>query len=714
LTLALGSVVPAVLAAGWVAAALPLLVLHVYRPVPATILGLGLAVVLGRPAVRAARAAAASFGDVPWWALIGVLVVVVAFGVLTYAHSAEDVLVRRDPGSYAMSATWLSTHGTIQMPLKADVFGAPNPHLVIASQGFYRDGSHIIPQFMSGVPVLLAVGGWLAGVSGILHGNAVISMFALLAFAGLATRLVGARWAPLAVVTLALLQPELDVARATYSEPAAQLILLGGLAIVVDSLVAGRLMPGRLMNGPPNGAFTDGAATPPALTPAHAARGLLVGGLVLGLVLVVRVDAVADLFALVPFLGWLAFHRVREWRSLGLGMLIGLAAGGFDCLVLTLPYAKHVGPDLAQVGGGFAVSVPMTVIGVKVARRIQRRRARSNKAWTPRWTPVFAVALVFLIGLFFAIRPHLMTVRADPKSGGANYVVQVQRFQHMVENPTRNYYENATIWLSWYLGWTALALALLGVGWLVFEQIAGRRRVWAPVFLVCFSTAVAVLFKPTITPDHPWADRRFVPAVLPGLVLFAIAGVVMLVGLPALLPARERARAWARSWRAAHVRPAQVVLGAAAVAALVVPAWMGSADVLYAKTEVGEPGLVRQVCAAFRPGDVVLAVGNRAKTEWPGTLRVMCGIDTAYLDGFDDRTEMIAINAQASANGGRLMLLAEGIADKEANRFDAVWPDQPTAVLATTEATHTLVRRPGAPAAFNSQMWVGQYQRGGA
>src|SRR5437868_6755702 len=116
LILALGSVLPAVLAAAWVLAALPLLVLHIYRPLPAVVLGLGLAAVFARPVVRVVRAAAARYGEVPWWVLVGVLVGVVVFGAVTFAHSAEDVLVRRDPGSYAMSASWLSTHGTIQMP----------------------------------------------------------------------------------------------------------------------------------------------------------------------------------------------------------------------------------------------------------------------------------------------------------------------------------------------------------------------------------------------------------------------------------------------------------------------------------------------------------------------------------------------------------------------------------------------------------------------
>jgi hypothetical protein len=721
-------VVPAILAAAWVASALLLLVLHVYRPIPATVLGLGLGLALARPAIRVTRSAAASFGDVPWWVLIGVLAIVAIFGALTFAHSAEDVLVRRDPGSYAMSASWLSGHGTIQMPIHAQLFGAPNQHLVLASQGFYRQGSHAIPQFMTGVPALLAVGGWIDGLAGVLHGNAVLSMLALLAFAGLALRLIGPRWTPLAVLVLALVQPELDVARAAYSEPAAQLLLLGGLAIVIDALIAGHLLPGRVPT----------AGTNPVAR-IVAERGLFVGGLVLGLVSVVRIDAVADLFPLVPLIGWLAYHRAHGWRRLASGMLLGLALGAFDCVVLTLPYAKHLGTDLKLVAFGFAVLVPATLAGLLVARWWDHRTARlaelpsiePDSVLEPakrssirrvctrldrfalrtvtfvrpsfiRWRAAGAAAGVLLIGIFFAIRPHLMTMRWNPNSGGANYVVQVQRFQGMAEDATRSYYENAAIWLSWYVGWATLALALLGACLLAFGQVAGRRRVWVPSFLVFFFTTALVLLKPSITSDHPWADRRFVPVALPGVVLFAVAATAMLVeGLR---------RSWPRtSWRAGGLAVARGALGAALVALIVVPTWFGSKDVLYSKTEVGEPALVRTVCAALRPGDVVLAVGNRAKAEWPGTLRVMCGVDAGYLDGADDAAGMAAVAAQATADGGRLMLLVESVSDKQAAQSEAAWPDQPTGFLRTAESAHTLVKRPGKPTPFDTTMWLGPY-----
>ncbi len=715
--LAVASVLPAVVAAAWVAGALALLWFHVYGPITGTVLALVITVVLARPVLRIALASADRLGDVPWWALIGVLAVVVLAGGLAFAHSAEDVLVRRDPGSYAMSATWLSTHGTILMPAHPQVFGPPNSDLVLASQGFYVQGSHIIPQFMTGAPVLLSIGGWLAGVSGVLHANAFLGAFALLAFAGLAARLVGARWAPLAVLALAFVQPELDVMRATYSEPAGQLILLGGLAIVVDAFIAGELMPGLWPRLQRTNGSEAAPADAPTLAPNRAANGLFVGGLVLGLVFTVRIDAVADLFPLVPFVGWLAFHRVLGWKRFAGGLLLGLAFGGFDCLFITYPYAKHVGSDLAKVGIGFVLVSVATGACIFIATMLRRGEAQQSGD-TPRGPgvggrlPLLAAAGVFVIGLFFFLRPHLMTMRADPTSGGANYVEQVQRFLHMAVDPTRSYYEQATRWLSWYVGWGTLALALIGACWLAYEQVAGHRRVWAPAFLVCFGSAVWVLFAPSITPDHPWADRRFVPVVLPGLVLFALIAIGPLLQYIA----GRSSRAWSAdsSARPVLLGALQGAVGALAVLIIVVPVWTGSRDVIYTKTEVGEPTLVHQVCSQLRPGDVVIAIGGRARTEWPGTLKVMCGVNVGYLDNDGDLTEMSQIYTKVHADGGRLMLLAESEGDKNAADFEAAWPDKPTGSLITSEATHTLVTRPGKPTKFLTEMWLGEYSLGGS
>ena len=49
----------------------------------------------------------------------------------------------------------------------------------------------------------------------------------------------------------------------------------------------------------------------------------------------------------------------------------------------------------------------------------------------------------------------------------------------------------------------------------------GQSPVWVLPLLVFAWTITEFLYRPAITPHQPWASRRIVPAVLPGLILFA-------------------------------------------------------------------------------------------------------------------------------------------------------------------------------------------------
>ena len=70
----------------------------------------------------------------------------------------------------------------------------------------------------------------------------VLGALAVLTFGGLAGRLAGPQWAPPAALILAVTLPEQYTSRSAFAEPLAQLLLLGGLCLVADSLT---IRPGR-------------------------------------------------------------------------------------------------------------------------------------------------------------------------------------------------------------------------------------------------------------------------------------------------------------------------------------------------------------------------------------------------------------------------------------------------------------------------------------
>jgi hypothetical protein len=105
------------------------------------------------------------------------------------------------------------------------------------------------------------------------------------------------RWAPLAALALALSLPEQFTSRFAYSEPLAQILFLGGLCLVIDSLAA------------------EG-------TTAQVLAAL--GGLALGLTLLVRIDGASDILPVIPYGGILLLsHRRRQAVALLGGLLAG-------------------------------------------------------------------------------------------------------------------------------------------------------------------------------------------------------------------------------------------------------------------------------------------------------------------------------------------------------------------------------------------------------
>jgi len=123
----------------------------------------------------------------------------------------------------------------------------------------------------------------------------VLGAAAVLTFGGLAARLAGPRWAPLAALVLALSLPEQYTSRSAFSEPLAQILFLGGLCLVIDSLSA------------------DGAA-------ARVMAGL--GGLALGLTILVRIDGISDILLVVPYGGLLVARRQPQGSRSSAGLAL--------------------------------------------------------------------------------------------------------------------------------------------------------------------------------------------------------------------------------------------------------------------------------------------------------------------------------------------------------------------------------------------------------
>jgi hypothetical protein len=670
------TVLPALLVMAWLLAGLPLLFLGLFTPVIMLVVSVPLAAVLvvfglrwipGRwqsplPVRKPEHA------RTPWWAVAGVLAVAAGFGADQLIYHSEFIIILRDPGSYIQFANWIAHHGSLPIPQDRAAFGGAHPGLRYDSYAFYQVGNTLVPQFMAGLPMILAGAFWIGGVPAALVMAPLLGALAVVTFGGLTARLVGPRWAPLAALILAISLPELYTSRSTYSEPVVQILFLGGLCLVIDSF------------------GTDGIGT--RVTAA-------LGGLALGLTLLVRIDGASDMLAVIPYCGLLLLARRRQALPLLAGLVVGALYGGVDGLLLTRPYLVSIKTaliPLTEVGGAVVL-----VVAVAVALLWRRGLPKVSGKWLPNAGALLAVAVT--IG--FVIRPYLQTVRGS--RGFSDYFASMQRADHLPVDTTRQYYEISLHWVFWYIGVPAVVLGTLGAALLARRCLRGLAPTWTLPLMVFAWTIVTTLYHPAITPDQPWGSRRLVPAVLPGFILLAV---------------------WASSWLVGRVRRSgydRVTTGALAslcVAALVLPAAMTTfglklkhggplgirptADGLaFQATYQGEISAVNGLCAAIPRNASVVFADDLIAEFLTEDVRGMCGVPAARM--VTSRPGDLEQVVRGIEQAGRRPVILAG---KPSELTPYGGPRKQIMALVSTQDGHALVTPPVGTWPLTMNVWM--------
>jgi hypothetical protein len=636
---------------------------------------------------------------VPWWALAGTVAVAVVFAVWQIAERTEQIIFLRDPSTYLQVGYWLAHHGTLPIPNALAAFGGSHPGLSFASVNYYPRGSGIVPQFMTGMPIVLAASIWLGGVPAALVTTPLIGACAVLSFGGLAGRLAGPRWAPAAAAVLAISLPEQYTSRSTFSEPLAQVLLFGGLCLLADSLV---VKPTVSASGKPRGPGQDMVLA-------------ALAGLALGLTILVRIDGLSDILPAVPFLGVLLAARRRQAVPFGVGLVIGVGYGLADGYLLSRPYLDLEAPSLRPLALITAVVVVLTVAAVALtarpAAKAKAKLASLRTAKLASWLPGAAAALTVLIFVGFAIRPLVQTVAGETDPTSIAYVAELQKLAGLPIDGRQQYYQNSLYWVIWYLGIPAVLLGAFGLAVLARRglralatwQDAGQAlRIWALPGMIALWVIVTVLYRPAVSPDQPWASRRLVPFVLPGLILGAIWASVWL---------KERAGQLGRT------RVTSAVVASCCVASLLIPTALTNFDLGVAKTATGrhlsahgmafrrigtgELAAVTKLCAAIGPDSSVVILDSLTADRFAQLVRGMCDTPAAVLTKVTPAT-VGAVVTGIEGVGRHPILLAEN--ESELTSYGAT-PREVVNLLTTQEA-HNLTTPPTRTWGIHYTVWL--------
>ncbi len=539
-----------------------------------------------------------------------VLVLAGGVGAWNGAHHGEHLVAERDPGVYATTGLLLADTGTLRFaPPEGPFDGAPG---VLESTIGFSPNEHgsLDAQFAHLNAVFLAGAAWL-GPTKLFMVPALLMAIAVVLVYALGVRF-GRPWGgAFAAVALAGVYPSVYLARDTYSESVALVLLLAGLWALTF------------------------------VRRGHVAPGVIAGAL-LGATAMARIDAYVPL---IPIAGVIALEAtvalVRGDRRRAGGFVaawvttaVCATAGALDVYWFSRSYFRSNLTDrlptmVAAIAGATVAGAVVGRFGI--GRPPRRETALGWIRWAYGGVALGVVAVVVWARWF---RPDFVALREAMQAGRPTIELL----------PTAE--TIAWFWVEWYLGPLLTLGGIAALVWMTWRGLTRPDRMLLATAGVAFSTLLLYLVSPTITPDHPWAIRRFMAVPIPLLLLA--------VGLALAELARRR--------------PPWSALGAATLAAVVLiqPFWITRR---LAATSVGDSLATRfnAICDIVdtEPSAVLVTPSRSLAHTIPESLQGWCDVPVAGAQTDITADQVTDLVDRWRDEGRRLVLVAtstDGIA----------------------------------------------------
>ena len=548
---------------------LPLAILGIFRPwivfVPTVIVGAFLATYgLKLARFRTTKATMVSSTVA--------LVVALAFSVFTAANSSEHLFTDRDPGVYFITGRWLAAHGDLFYTTGLPEAVSEN------SERRWPQGVHGTPtnvgyfQFQHAPAVTLAVGEWVGGDWLMFRTMSMVAGVALLGVYVVGSSLAGPAFGLIPVVVAALHPAFIHVAKDGYSEFLAMVFAMAGLWMWRRANTKGRLgfFATGVLIGAPTLARID---------------GWLVGlGFLAGILYLVSVSSRPG-------------PRRIEIAWMLAGYLLTAGLGLLDLLLRSPEYLEDLASSAVPMMLAFAAAGGAVLFASKPIPLLRRLGGRVRHT-VPLWISI-GLVVAGVYGLF--IRPITEVATTDRP---ISLVAGLQDREGVPIEPERVYDEMSLEWQARYQGYVPISFAFIAVGVAAYATLK-RADSRVPILLTSLAVSAVYFWRPSISPDHLWAMRRFVSVVLP------LGFIVTAVGARLMLRLLRR-----QSWASLGI----AVVLAIALAHSAIVGWPLAAI----RTQVGLSQVVEQICSYLGPDSVVLTTGPTRTLA--GAVRTGCDV----------------------------------------------------------------------------------------
>ncbi len=482
----LAAVVPASCLTGLGGSALVLAMLGIYRLWLALLVGLPLCLGLFALASRAVPRGRPPTRSEQWAALAALALAAISLAVYGY-HPSQYTFIDADPGSYSSTARWIAREGSLRGDAATGPFkGAPN--LQYQTPAVYdMGGGHIEFQFNHLASAAMAVAFSIGGQRALFRLSALSVALALLPLYVLGCALLRRPWLALvAAATLAQALPMIWIGRGTYSEAYTVLPLMAGLVVLCWLWVSPRV----------------GTA--------------ILAGALIGTTVMARIDGIAYLLPLLPIAALLWLRRRRATvAALLLAAVVPTVIGSLDLRYLTGRYGSDLAVQRGQLEKALLLMTVLCIVAVALARPLTAAWSRIVRSRAGLIAGGLAT-LGFLAG--WIVRPMIRFGH----HGSSTFIAGLEAREGVTVDESRSLSAYTLRWIGWYFGPLVMVLAALGLGVLVWRFLSGRGSV-AEALLGSYLLFAGALYivNPEVNPFQIWAMRRFVPLVLPGVVLLA-------------------------------------------------------------------------------------------------------------------------------------------------------------------------------------------------
>lgn len=507
------------------------------------------------------------------------VIVFIACWVLTNMFfTAQHVFTNRDPGVYTVTARHLVDRQDLQLDSSKVYqgikgiggFSAGFSNDTLRPAGVAAQGAHLLPAFVG-------LAGRVLGEAHMLRLNTVFGGIAILSLYVFGRFVVSKKWAALAAITYATVFPLMYFSRDLYTEPLLTLFTFGGLSLMIVAMRSGKNLYWFL-------------------------SGLVIGAGAMtridGYLVIAGVMAASLVWLLVSLqTGTSSLRRLAFTQACLLaGLLISGGVGFLDIYYLSNSYFLSEWPNLRLellfIGLLLVFGYPLAImVGKSQKLRLVYLKHRNI-------LPNAIGVMIATVSLVLMSRPLWYRATKEKLLYESDGTVRT-----LYE---RNFAELTVNWLSWYLGALTVLLGVVGL-YLIVKRVIDKKQIELLPFIFVFSgTALVYLVDPSIFPDQIWASRRFLPIVMPGLIILAV------LSTEAIMRLRNKKLNY------------QFVAGALAALILIGPIFV-TRD-LFTAREATWLSPLKTTCNSLEPDSAVVWLG-RARTELIEPTKAFCGVD---------------------------------------------------------------------------------------